>query len=310
MPTRPVEKLLDRDLSAAAARELIDIACPLLEELVNYGTQAWARCAASASGQPNEDVAPLMLYLHITEFTDAIEVLLRRSCAAPAVPLLRSSFEALLYLEYILESDAECVRRSLCWLAGDAHDRIDHFSAFDPSTPQGKEAAKHLSLDIIAPHMGTWPPDSAVKEASDNLRSLLSRPEFKEIEREYTRHKKRPVWHKLFGGPSNLAELAKHRRRYAQYQLLYRSWSSVTHATSPQRFITRTASGSPGVWSLRNAGQFHDSAMYAANFMLSATSLVLNKHRKTEGHKEWYMREVREPYLMLSRLSVNVTEAP
>jgi len=65
MPTEPLKPLLDRDLRMVAAKEIIDITCPLLQELVNYATNAWARCIAEASGQVDEDVAVTMLYLHI-----------------------------------------------------------------------------------------------------------------------------------------------------------------------------------------------------------------------------------------------------
>ena len=41
------------------------------------------------------------------EMTDGIEVLISQACVVPAIPLLRSSFEALISMEYILEKEEQ-----------------------------------------------------------------------------------------------------------------------------------------------------------------------------------------------------------
>jgi hypothetical protein len=48
MATKPLQTVLYRELSRVEAKELIDSAASLLEELVNWGTNALVRCAASA----------------------------------------------------------------------------------------------------------------------------------------------------------------------------------------------------------------------------------------------------------------------
>src|SRR6185369_4224963 len=99
--------ILDPHFSIAGTRELIDIASPLLREVVNHATWAYARCQGEPSFEyiESECVASFMLYRHVIEFTDSIEVLVANGCSVPALTLLRSSFEACLGLEYIMESD-------------------------------------------------------------------------------------------------------------------------------------------------------------------------------------------------------------
>ena len=82
--TKPLESILYRELSMAEAKEIIELASPLMQELVNYATNVLARCATSRtlSGREDEDVAALALYRHVIELTDGIEVLLSRSCSA------------------------------------------------------------------------------------------------------------------------------------------------------------------------------------------------------------------------------------
>ena len=103
MPSAPLESILYRELSKAQAKEVLAKATPLLQELVNYSTHALARCATSPSGEIDVDLSILALYRHIIEITDAIEVLVSQCCAEASSPLLRSSFEALISIEYILE---------------------------------------------------------------------------------------------------------------------------------------------------------------------------------------------------------------
>jgi hypothetical protein len=147
VPTKPLEPILYRELSEVEAKEFIDIASSLLQELVNYGTNALVRCATSVSGKVDEDIAILALYRHIIEMTDGIEVLVSQSCAIPAIPLSRSSFEASLSMEYILEKDAEYIRRSLAWLVGYVHKRLDMYERFDPSTSKGQEFKRLFDQD-------------------------------------------------------------------------------------------------------------------------------------------------------------------
>lgn len=302
MPTKPLETLLDRELSKVVARDIIEIASPLLQELVNYSTNAFARCATSTSGKENEDLAVLILYLHIIEMTDGVEVLVSQSCPVPAIPLVRSLFEALLSIEYILEADY--VRRSLSWLADYVRKRLAFYESLDPSTTRGRSFQKALSADKVVRNV-TLPDPTEVQKAIANLQNLLARPQFQSIEAEFSKykskHKRRPNWYRLFGGPSNLQELARHLNKNAQYEFLYRSWSTISHAHDLSRFITRTTEGDPAIRGLRDPSQIKDVAIFAASFILNATRLVLGKFRPAEDIAKWYKREVRERFLLITR---------
>jgi len=100
MPTQPREDVLYRELSVLQAREANKLATPLLQEVVNFGTDAFVRCISYSAGEENVDLAPFALYRHILELTDGVEVLVANACPVPAIPSLRSAFEALLSLEF------------------------------------------------------------------------------------------------------------------------------------------------------------------------------------------------------------------
>lgn len=302
MPTKPLETILYRELSQVAAKDIIEIASPLLQELVNYSTNAFARCATSTSGKENEDLAVLSLYMHIIEMTDGVEVLVSRSCPVPAIPLVRSSFEALLSIEYILEADY--VRRSLSWLADYCRKRLAFYESLDPSTARGKSFQKALSADKVVWNV-TLPDLTEVQKAIANLQSLLARSQFHPIEVESKKCKKkdkrRPNWYRLFNGPRSLQQLAQHLKRDAQYEVLYRRWSTVSHAHDFSRFITKTTEGDPAIRGLRDPSQIKDVTIFAASFILNATRLVLGKFRPGEDTAKWYKREVRKRFLLMTK---------
>jgi hypothetical protein len=62
MPIAALESLLDRRASIAQAKDQIDIAPPLLQELVNKGTRPWEDASRKIAGTKNEHLAVIMLY--------------------------------------------------------------------------------------------------------------------------------------------------------------------------------------------------------------------------------------------------------
>lgn len=296
MPTEALETILYRDLSKVAENELIQVASSLLRELVNYSTHAYQRCVDATKGEENEDLAVIILYLHIVEMVDGVEVLIAQACPTPAIPLVRSAFEALLAIEYILEKNY--VRRSLSWLAVYAHSRIKSYELLDPSTERGKQFQKTKVVDTIVKNIDLSDAATAAHERITNMRRLLNRPQFKDIEAEINNRKGMPNWYQLFGGPANLEQLAQHLNRRAQYDILYRQWSSVSHAQDVSRFIRRIISPDPIIRVLRDPSDLREVANFAATFILAATYLLLGKFRPNEKSSlaTWYINEVRERY--------------
>jgi len=309
MPTKPLELLLNRDISKAAAREVIKIASPLLQELINYGTNVFARSQDSAKGGPDEDLAVLQLYLHILEMVDGIEVLVGQCCITPTVPLLRSSFEALLGINYILDPKGDYTQRSLSWIVGYSHNRIKVTEGYISTTQQGKELRDYLLDEVEL----TLEPVIDIKagERIDNLKKLLSQKKFEVIETEYQNLKisRRGDlnWYSLFGGPKNLRELALAVGKKSQYIMFYKDWSEITHAED-MRFLSKNSDGTPAFNPLRNWEKLNElskASSQAARFSLEATRLILKKFRpgEEESLAAWYKNEIQLGYHQLMRLS-------
>lgn len=299
MPTNPHHDVLNRELAILNAKEDIDFVSPLLQEAVNLATHMLVLCANSKqSGDENEDLAVLSCYCHILEMTDGIEVLLSHSCVVPAIPLLRSSFEALLSIEYILEDENLYVNRSLAWLYEYTKKRQTSYKRLDPSTDQGKQAIRSFEQDKWLQNYKIASDISKVKKAIQNLDNLLDRPQFKIVKDEWAKFEK-PCWYTLFNSGKKLTkleQLAHHLNRDGQYQILYRYWSSVIHAQDFSRFIVGSEGGNGQIGGLRRSDELMTTARLALIIMIDSTRLMLLKFTPEEedNFKKWYKAEIKQ----------------
>lgn len=299
MPTKPLESVLYRELSRAEAAGTIELASGLLQELVNYASNALVRCATSSEAQPLQDYALLCLYRHIMEMVDAVEILTAQACAVPAMPLVRSAFEAVISMEYIVEAVGDYRARSLAWLVDYVHQRLASYELLDPSTARGSEFRHALAHDEVAGAV-SLPLPAEVGVAILNLKELLAQPEVALVDERLRQLGKPRRWYRLSGGPSDLRELARHVGRGGQYDVLYRQWSRVVHAQDFSRFFVKIPVGQGELRGIRDTRELKQVASFAANYMLRATFILLTKFRPGENPRAWYEREVRQRYRQLS----------
>lgn len=313
MPNEPFKKLLDRDLSKASLREMIDVASPTLREAVNFGTQAFARCQSSvpSDAEPDVDLPALALYYHILEMTDAVEVLVSQCCLVPAKLQLRSSFEAMLSLEYILENDYR--QRSFCWLHQQLRNKLEFYNIVNPKTEIGKaygvawakmmqpnltdkkiEPAKILPKEMMP----------TVLSDTEELNKLLNNHTYSSIEAE-AKKRSYPDWYRLFNGPQNIRDLSKYLDKQAKfgdtsrevlYIRMYKEWSEVMHGNNFNYFV-RLQQGQPAFKRIRApmVREMSEITQYALLFCNGATRKMLNKfHPGEEDYiAKWYATEMK-----------------
>ena len=244
--------------------------------------------AANRSGQEYHS-APVLLTRHVIESLDAVSVLVAQGCSHPCQAPLRSALEATLGVLYILRAYTE--RRAFAYQVAHAHRRIKLYEKGDPATDAGKEWRKVLSTDPAGDILSLLPPID-YKKAIANLRSMLAKPQFVPIEaewqllREYnvdpvdptkrTKRKRKsdPEWYALFGGPSNVRDLAIKVGHPAMYEFLYRQWSNDVHAGSALDAVGRKGTESV-IRPVRHPEILQTCAVIAATFSLLLTRTVL-----------------------------------
>ncbi len=225
----PLTKILDRNLSIANARELIEKYSPYLRELVNYATNLLARCENASKGVKGYPISILSLYYHIIQMADAAEVLISNSCLMAGVPILRSIFEADISLEYILKDDFET--RSTAWLIENIIIDKRYYESFDTSTEIGAKFKKDLSNDRFSNSYNfALNNSSRLRNKIESLDKFLKNKGNKTIYDAFSGKTKITRWFQINKGPRNIEALAKLLNRPVEYELFYRIYSSFSHA--------------------------------------------------------------------------------
>jgi len=307
MPTEEYKPLLDREQAIASAEPLISAACPLLREVVNHASWGFRRCDAASDthGGENEDLAAFVLYRHLIELTDGVEVLFAASCVDSAVPIVRAAFEASLSLDYILREDY--TRRSLAWTCAYLHGRIAAHERLDANTVAGGAFTAAITSEF---DRGLSVPYDAGPSVA-GLRRVLDRPQFKDLDAEYVKLRKQlnraPDWFRLVGEKTRRS-LARAVGRETEYLSFYSEWSGFSHAADAAPYVS--TGDKPGVAAflgVRSPHRMPHRAFFAVNYLLRATRKMLEHFRPGESLKPWYLREVQQPFMALSRIRV-ITE--
>lgn len=301
-------------MARTQAAQLIDIACPLLRQLVNHGSRAMVRCSKAPirSGGENEDVALYILYRHMLEMVDGAEVLLSESCAEASVGPIRAAFEASLSLDYIVK-DPAYPRRSLSWLHEHTLNRIARWEQVNPATDRGQafRAEYRKQFPTVAVEFSDAEIDLMTKAAAQ-LRSVLAKPQFAEIVGEHAKQRlerRFPAWFSLFGGPRNVRSLSDHLARGGEYGLFYGEWSQSMHAVDATPYLrSGREAGRMAFVGMRNPRHFKDLAFAAAQMMINTTRQFVEHFRPGENLSLWYERDIREPFMRLQQLRVTVNE--
>src|ERR1700693_2332440 len=93
--TRGPKKFFDPALKKTQLRPVLDIAIPLLSEVLAYGLALFARCSIRPEGD-DDNLVILLNYRHLLELLDSVNIQLAECAPSPAALQLRAMFEALL----------------------------------------------------------------------------------------------------------------------------------------------------------------------------------------------------------------------
>ena len=306
MPTKPEAHLLNRDLSAI--KPLVDLTSPVLQEAINYATTAYQRSFNSEKGKTDEAYPPLANYLHIIQLTDSVEILVSNGCGPPAELLLRSIFEAILSLEYLLESDT--ARRGIAWTVKNMVDRIESVRCMIPESKKGKELHSAFInegfADLIQP-----PKPVGLDKEINHLENELKTPKLNYVYLEYLKcvnpKNKYPEWYSLYNGPYNLRELAKHLNKESTYLTLYSTWSKMAHFNDAAHLTVNLGGEGSVLGPIRNPQNLIHIGATALSRLIDAT-IIVTKHFTPyymNNFIKWYGKEIREKHVRLVNLELS-----
>ena len=303
-----------REIAAEAARAHSRPASALLREIVNKGTWVIVLCANEGSGEEDVDLAALGFYRTVIEMADGIDVSVRESAVTPAVPQLRTLFEAAMQLLYVLEDRSKYRERALAWFTAESIARLKHYERYDKSTPAGKAFLDEKAADADGFRVGELDP-ALVARAIANMQSLLAKPHVLPFKQRYdalrAAKKRLRLWCQLCDGPSSRGDLARHLKLHLAYSELYSHWSRISHAEDVHTYFMAVPGQGGVIRPLRESSALLSVAGLASSFALRSTQKMLEHFREgDDSFGRWYKERVRHLHRAVNRLDEPNSNAP
>jgi len=283
-------------------QRILDALADGIAEVVHFGTHVFVWHNEASAGKTDEVVPVAMMFRHLLEMLDSVAAMVKVSIVEPAHLPPRSAFEASAQIEWIIQTDSD--RRGMAFMVWHAHHRLKLYHQFDRATQQGKDLASKLAGTVYDGIDASGKFDLPAARA--NMEQLLAKPLYREAGREYAKLKKTrkrsPQWFQLFGGPDSIEQLAVRVGMPEWYQILYRRWSGVVHATD---VITGKISGRDGeteIHQLRWPGGVESVYTFSVSLALRTYRhlIAATMPDKQPVMRDWYAREVRPVYHKVS----------
>lgn len=210
---------IDRAGAMHNARVHLGAAYELLEVDADFGLNALQQaCEARLDTRPSlTSFAALLVFHRATDLLDGLSVLIKAGCFVPAVPLLRSLFEAMMYARYLMTVNDE--RIAACYIVSQPLARM---------TQLEERAEEHAG--------GSRPTIVAREERQRFEHTLAEERLFRDARDELAKLNESssvPVpWFRAFGGPRTLGGMSRRlgdetlENVFAEY---YDRWSAAAH---------------------------------------------------------------------------------
>lgn len=299
----PEPALLVRTIDQEDVAHYCERAAWVIERAVNFGTHliTWI---IKEHGDPVESrtLVPLTLFRHVIEHADSVAILIRAGSPSPCSPLVRTAFEAMLGLQYMLASDTET--RAACYRYCHLRDELDLALSLDRRTPEGKAKHAELSGDVLFPSVAKH--EQLALQQAGLIRASIARPCFAGFDEAWNnargKSKSLPRWYALFGGPKSIRQLAKHLDHAAMYDFLYRSWSGHTHASSGMKSFERVEQEFGAIKPLRSPEGVEQVATITATLVVSSIRFTVNAllPSQSEDFARWYDKQMRSEAMWLA----------
>ena len=174
----------------------------------------------------NEDTNAIpLLYRHSVALLDGFVSVVQLPSVETMRIIMRSFFEAKCNLEYIIADNMES--RAIAYQTKHIMRLIKEYKQMDASTSAGKEFAAKWRKELPKVALSA----SNTKPPIENLEKQLKREPYLSMHAKLEKHKTRP-WYSIDTGPKNFEQLCMELGYSVYYEICYRKWSNVTHATS------------------------------------------------------------------------------
>jgi hypothetical protein len=304
MPTDPAYEFVPRHLKEEEPEvfELLSRFSEVIDEAVNFGSRVFKWCNASLDGKADKEVPLILLFRHVLELLDAVSILIKESAAEPCKLQLRSIFEALLSINYLLEGKQD--ERAYAFLVCHAYKKIKTYKKLDPKTQQGKQFRGVLKGSILddLDFGGRYDLKKMVEEKNKLFKKEGYKEAYQELERLRNVGRKNPNWYEFYDGPRDLEQLAIHLNKREYYEIFYRYWSEYVHGSD-------IISGNLGkndegtyLLSIRQPFEAQSIVSLSLTMVLEIYRVMINHYVPLQitHYRIWYVEKMQKHYKELS----------
>ena len=231
MKTIPIQNFIPRE-NDPTIQDLLTKYAEFLEEIVNFGSHimTWK----PIDYMKGEQALPITLFLrNYLSNIDSCSILVKNSSIEPCNNLLRTSFENLLSIFYLIDDSSG--KKAMGYLIWDAFEKAKILTKHDGKSKQYNNLVDiYKKTEILFDEKPTIFKDIDYRKEINQKR--INAKQYSEILKEYHRtsgkYKPRQIaWYNLYDGPCNIRELSVRLKLEAFYEMLYKNWSSSTHGT-------------------------------------------------------------------------------
>jgi hypothetical protein len=308
MGDESLKYILNRDDVVNEIKAHFQDAIKLIQGVVDYGTNLIPRCFAKSDRRLEDVVILGVLVKHIVSMMDAVDVLISQGCVYAANLQVRSIFEALLSIEYILKDDIE--RRAKYYYIWNLRQRLKWALRFISSTVEHEEFLTKLEKYNGILIDGTEKHKETAQQQVNAINEFLSKEPFAEINREFDRLKKRKKsdvsWYKP-SGPNSISDMAKIVGYGAEYAVFYSQYSEIIHASGYLANIKFEANHiifEP----IRKLEELKTLLQVGIYFTIKTYQKILERYRPHELPNFWrkYVSDWRDAFKTIKEVSYNV----
>jgi len=289
------------------------MAGPVLRSVIDEAAGVFERCSQTAP-DGDDNLGILMPFHHGIEMLDGVERLLDASCLVACRPPLRSAFEAAWALRYVLEKDTK--RRGLSYVLADLKERIRWYEQHDPDTNRGAQFVVDMKLND-SPDFPK-PDVEEVRDARAKLECVFSTEQYADVDAAYQATAARlkrsmPPWYSLWGGPTNLRELARYLGELDDYIIVYKAWSLTSHAVDLNRQLGKMEDGRGAAVSVVRAPLGMPNVYsFACSIGVNMAKRVLQYYRADELARfgKWFLEDVNPTVEQLGGIREEILPVP
>lgn len=281
----PHRRVLDREIGGSTNEEFFRLVDDVLSEAVNRSTYTFARCWETVP-ETIQGQMPLLLFRHCLEMADAVHVLVMESASAPARLQLRSLYEGVLFLEYMLEADTQL--RVTTYIASSYLWGLRSARRMQRGSPERRQFVKELQSGPLADPtlVGRL---MTTKEDVAKYENALQSPDlaagYASLRAYKQKHGRWPAaWYIAVDETlHSLRDLAIHLGRGVEY-VRYDLWSRSVHPDLlAVHMIRNPTSTEQRVRKLRDGDRITDAVVVCVDLLRDANVLALRHARPAES---------------------------